>query len=195
MCLFDDSGIITNKDYNPFKIISKDYDVFYILGLLNSKLFSYLYIKKSSIALKDDFRQTTLAELRSLPIKKVDQKQSNGISEKAKKLTKLVNEHYKLKEKILEKISSVFDMDKNKSLKKFNKISKENFKLKIESNPSVANKTEWKNELYKNFNKLQSTEGGIRLLDDQIDKHVFLLYDISVEEQEAIENTILDREL
>jgi hypothetical protein len=39
---------------------------------LNSKLISYLYINTSSIATKDDFRQTTLAELRRLPIRTID---------------------------------------------------------------------------------------------------------------------------
>ena len=195
MCLYDDSGIITNKDYNPFKIISKDYDIFYILGLLNSKLISYLYVKKSAIALKDDFRQTTLAELRSLPIKKAKQKQSDEISKKVQKLNKIINEHFKLKEIILEKISSIFDMDKNKSLKKFNKIPIEEFKTKIENNSLVENKTKWKNNIYENFNELQSIEGEIRTLDKQIDNNVFLLYEISVDEQETIESTILDRDL
>jgi len=35
---------------------------------MNSRLFSYLYINTSTIATKDDFRQTTLAELRRLPV-------------------------------------------------------------------------------------------------------------------------------
>ena len=43
-------------------------DYFYLLGILNSELISYIYIGKSAIALKDDFRQTTLEELRELPI-------------------------------------------------------------------------------------------------------------------------------
>lgn len=33
-----------------------------------SKFISYLYLSMSSIAKKDDFRQTTLGELRKLPI-------------------------------------------------------------------------------------------------------------------------------
>jgi len=45
-----------------------DWNVFFVLGILNSRLISYLYVNTSSIATKDDFRQTTLAELRRLPI-------------------------------------------------------------------------------------------------------------------------------
>ena len=40
--------------------------------MLASKFISALYLKLSAIANKDDFRQTTLTELRRLPIPKVD---------------------------------------------------------------------------------------------------------------------------
>ena len=42
------------------------------MGILNSKLISFLYVKTSSIATKNDFRQTTLTELRCLPIRTID---------------------------------------------------------------------------------------------------------------------------
>jgi len=126
---------------------------------------------------------------------RISTSESDEISKKVQKLNKIINEHFKLKEIILEKISSIFDMDKNKSLKKFNKIPIEEFKTKIENNSLVENKTKWKNNIYENFNELQSIEGEIRTLDKQIDNNVFLLYEISVDEQETIESTILDRDL
>ena len=54
------------------------FDTFYLLGILASKFISALYLKLSAIASKDDFRQTTLGELRKLPvpiISKEDQKE------------------------------------------------------------------------------------------------------------------------
>ena len=60
--------MVFKKDLNPFVITDSTYHPFYILALLNSRLLSYLYINISTIATKDDFRQTTLAELRRLPI-------------------------------------------------------------------------------------------------------------------------------
>lgn len=65
---------VFKKDLNPFILTQSNLSTKYILGLLNSKLFSWLYLNTSSIATKDDFRQTTLAELRQLPIKNVDYK-------------------------------------------------------------------------------------------------------------------------
>jgi len=67
MAMYYDKELVFTKDINPF-LISKKYNLFYILAIINSKIISYLYINTSSIATKDDFRQTTLAELRNLPI-------------------------------------------------------------------------------------------------------------------------------
>jgi serine phosphatase RsbU (regulator of sigma subunit) len=60
---------VFKKDLNPFILIDKNVDPKYLLGIINSKLFSYLYLNNSAIATKDDFRQTTLSELRKMPIK------------------------------------------------------------------------------------------------------------------------------
>jgi hypothetical protein len=62
---------VFKKDINPFIVSDKAWTVSFVLGVLNSKLISYLYVNTSSIATKDDFRQTTLAELRKLPIPKL----------------------------------------------------------------------------------------------------------------------------
>jgi hypothetical protein len=68
MAACTDRQLVFKKDVNPFIIVSPVWDPWYVLGVINSKLISYLYVNTSSIATKDDFRQTTLAELRRLPI-------------------------------------------------------------------------------------------------------------------------------
>jgi DNA-binding protein H-NS len=60
--------MVFKKDLNPFIPIDPTCHPLFLLGLLNSRLLSYLYINTSTIATKDDFRQTTLAELRRLPV-------------------------------------------------------------------------------------------------------------------------------
>jgi adenine-specific DNA-methyltransferase len=64
--------LVFKKDINPFIVINKDFDTKYVIGLLASKFISFVYLRISSIASKDDFRQTTLAELRNLPIPNID---------------------------------------------------------------------------------------------------------------------------
>ena len=64
--------MVFKKDINPFVVSDPQTDVRYLLGILNSRLVSWLYVGTSAIATKDDFRQTTLAELRNLPIRVLD---------------------------------------------------------------------------------------------------------------------------
>jgi hypothetical protein len=68
MATLIDEQLVFKKDVNPFLINDKRVNPRFVLGILNSILVSFLYIKTSSIAIKDDFRQTTLAELRRIPI-------------------------------------------------------------------------------------------------------------------------------
>ncbi len=63
-----DEQMVFKKDINPFVLTVTKPSPKFVLGILNSKLLSYLYVNTSAIATKDDFRQTTLAELRRLPI-------------------------------------------------------------------------------------------------------------------------------
>jgi type I restriction-modification system DNA methylase subunit len=65
---FVEQRMVFKKDLNPFVPLGDDFDAKALLGILNCRLISYLYINSSAIATKDDFRQTTLAELRRLPI-------------------------------------------------------------------------------------------------------------------------------
>lgn len=65
---YTNKRMIYKKDINPFIPTDKDFPAKYLLAVMASKLISFLYINISSIATKDDFRQTTLTELRELPI-------------------------------------------------------------------------------------------------------------------------------
>ncbi|MCX6556947.1 MAG: N-6 DNA methylase [Candidatus Aminicenantes bacterium] len=66
-CLCD-KQMVFKKDINPFVLTIAKPNTKFVLGVINSRLLSYLYVNTSAIATKDDFRQTTLAELRHLPI-------------------------------------------------------------------------------------------------------------------------------
>ena len=66
-----------------------------MLGVLNSRLLSYFYVNTSSIATKDDFRQTTLAELRRLPIPKLEPSDARH-----EKIVRLVQEMLSINEKL-----------------------------------------------------------------------------------------------
>ena len=74
MATYTDKKLVYKKDINPFIVIEDHWNSLYVLGVLNSRLLSYFYVNTSSIATKDDFRQTTLAELRRLLIPRLSLK-------------------------------------------------------------------------------------------------------------------------
>jgi len=65
---YTDEKMVFKKDINPFIPRGNQFQAKYLLAILASKFISYFYVNSSVIATKDDFRQTTLTELRSLPI-------------------------------------------------------------------------------------------------------------------------------
>jgi len=99
MATFTDKKLVFKKDVNPFVIQKSVCHPFFVLGIINSKLVSYLYINTSSIATKDDFRQTTLAELRRIPIRIIDFDKPEE-AKKHNKIVSLVEQMLELNKKI-----------------------------------------------------------------------------------------------
>jgi len=99
MATFTDKKMVFKKDVNPFVIHNTNLKPFFVLGIINSRLFSYLYVNTSAIATKDDFRQTTLAELRRMPIRTIDFKKSSEVKQHDK-MVSLVEQMLELNKKI-----------------------------------------------------------------------------------------------
>ena len=83
---YTEEKLVFKKDINPFVPTNDKYSAKYLLGIIASRLISYLYVKSSVIATKDDFRQTTLTELRALPIPPATDVQQAPIIERVQKI-------------------------------------------------------------------------------------------------------------
>lgn len=80
MATLTNEDFLHKKDLYVFKSTDTSVENKYLLSLINSKLFSYIYVNTSTISLKDDFRQTTLAELRRLPVLLATKEQQTKLS-------------------------------------------------------------------------------------------------------------------
>jgi len=58
---------ITNKNIYTIKVKNNNLDILVLLGILNSKLISFLYLQQVTQATKDDFPQVTIKDVLSLP--------------------------------------------------------------------------------------------------------------------------------
>jgi hypothetical protein len=65
---YTEKRMVFKKDINPFISTTDKFHPKFLLSIMASRLISFIYLNISSIASKDDFRQTTLAELREIPI-------------------------------------------------------------------------------------------------------------------------------
>jgi hypothetical protein len=133
-------ALVTTKDINPFLFTSVLFAK-YTLGILNSTLVSWIYVRTSSIATKDDFRQTTLAELRDLPIRAIDFDNPADVA---------------LHDKMVLLVERMLDLNKKKA---------------AEKNPNI----------------LDQLETQITATDNQIDRLVYQLYNLTPEEIAIVE--------
>jgi type I restriction-modification system DNA methylase subunit len=67
MAALTEETFITNKNLYTVRIPDNKIDIRVLLGVLNSKLISFLYIKQVTQAVKDDFPQVTIKDILSLP--------------------------------------------------------------------------------------------------------------------------------
>lgn len=80
------------NDSSTFDIILRDerYNLFFVLAILNSTLFSHFQVKRSQLAQRDDFPKLSLEEARSFPIRKItfqtSPKERANLLEKTKSL-------------------------------------------------------------------------------------------------------------
>ena len=71
MATYTKETFVVRKDLNPFILKDKSYNILYVLAIINSTLLSHIFTRASATAGKDDFRQTTLGSLGSLPIRSI----------------------------------------------------------------------------------------------------------------------------
>lgn len=72
MSCYCSETLITTDNILNILILDSNISLKFLLGLLNSKLLSWLYTNSSTISVKDDFPQVTYEELKSLPIRKIN---------------------------------------------------------------------------------------------------------------------------
>ncbi len=189
---FTDETLVFKKDVNPFIPVNpEEYTAKYLLSILASKLISYLYINSSSIATKDDFRQTTLAEIRSLPIPKHGNQ--NRLGQLAENLLKLVNQFNKTRDKFLRRLTDNLSLPRTtKKLFSFYKLNFGEFLFelnKLKRPIPLHKQDEWEEYFTASSEVVSELIGQMDAVEKEIDTIVYQLYGITEDEIEIVENT------
>ena len=77
--VFTETDFITNKSMQTLLLKNEDYQILYLLGLLNSKLISWYFLALHSVGRRDDFPKVVLKQTRELPFRKIDFSNSSDV--------------------------------------------------------------------------------------------------------------------
>lgn len=189
---------VNKKDIYNLKITNDNYEIHYLLALINSKLFSFMKTKGSTTASKDDFSQLTLSDIRTIPVKKITVEEQEkfkklvvSLLDLNKELNDYTNKFIKYFsvstqiEKLTRKLESWHELDFADFIKELNKVIK-----KVGGTPlTKKDEFEWLELFEDNKKKAQELQTQITQTEKTIDTMVYDLYGLTEEERDIIENS------
>ncbi|SNR69102.1 Eco57I restriction-modification methylase domain-containing protein [Lutibacter flavus] len=189
---------VNKKDIYNLKITNDNYEIHYLLALINSKLFSFMKTKGSTTASKDDFSQLTLSDIRTIPVKKITVEEQEkfkklvvSLLDLNKELNDYTNKFIKYFsvstqiEKLTRKLENWHELDFADFIKELNKAIK-----KAGGTPlTKKDEFEWLELFEDNKKKAQELQTQINQTEKTIDQMVYKLYNLAPDEIEIIENS------
>ena len=187
---YDDKKIPSlNTMYNIVNI-DKNFDDFYILSILNSKLMKKYWLSKYNDN-KDLFPKIKGYQLKELPIKKISLEAQQPFIEKADKMLFLNKNLQELSQKFQRLLTRKFELEKLTTklqdwyLLRFSEFVKELKKLKIKL--SLKEEIEWEEIFLEKKEEAEKVKNEIEMTDKEIDRMVYELYGLSEEEVRVVE--------
>lgn len=173
--------------------ISQKYDPYYLLAILNSKLFSFVHVKANISVQRDDFPSFSLADFRNFLIPQV--KEQKKIGEKAKKIETLNLTIQKERKKVHNRIKEQYNLEKiGSKLENFHKLNFKEFALQITKKSkikmSLKNLDEWEEYFNEHKNSIQNLLDEIQIYETELDQMIYKIYQLEKEEENTIENTL-----
>jgi len=164
----------------------------YMVSLLNSKLFTFLY-RLFSLEAGRTLSQIKPVTLRMIPFIEIPFEKQKPFIEKADLMQKLTREFYNNRIKLLNRVKQKLKLENNsKKLDGFYKLSFEDFVKELEKKniePSLKELDEWEDYFNHHKKELLKLEEHIYKIDCEIDKMVFDIYDFSDDEIKIVNDS------
>lgn len=178
-----------NNVYN-IGALNKNFDLKYILTLINSKLLNLIY-QNISQEKGRTFAEVKKVYLEKLPIRNISLKEQQPFIEKAEQMISLNKELQEVSDKFQRTLKRKFSLeDLSKKLQDWYNLSfadfiKELGKQKVKL--TLAEEAEWEDYFITEQQKAQSIKNTITQTDKEIDQMVYELYGLTEEEIEIVE--------
>jgi type I restriction-modification system DNA methylase subunit len=179
------------KDIYVLKLNTTEYLIDYLTAILNSKLISYLKTTGSTAATKDDFTQLTLADIRTIPIRKAGNENQKELDKRAKEISRQFSILYQVEESLTKLIISKFNIKPSKNLQNWPSLDFKGFLAELKKKKvklTLEEEAEWMDYFNKKKAEALALQAEIDRLDREIDEMVYDLYGLSEEERRVVED-------
>jgi hypothetical protein len=194
ICVNDE--FVNKKDIYNIKIVNQNFNIKYVLSILNSRLMSFVKTKGATTATKDDFSQLTLADIRNIPIRNISNAEQQPFIEKADIMLAQYKHLQQQQSAFLNFIQAELKPQKiTNKLQHYYDLSWDEFKAELKKAKVDVNKDfsltklrEWQQEFEAEKLKALTIKNIIQQTDQAIDAMVYALYGLSVADIAIIES-------
>jgi len=190
VCAFDNEQYFTFNSINNLVLINNEFDLKYIITLLNSKLINFYYRKQFSF--DAGFTITVTKEnLDIIPIKNIPSNEQVLFIENADKMILFNKEFQELSQKFHRSLQRKFEFEDLPKklleyyLHSYSDFIKELAKKKVKL--SLSDEAEWEEYFNTESKKALELKSKIDGTDKEIDQMVYKLYDLTDEEIKIVE--------
>lgn len=190
ICMLDTNQYFTLDTVHNGILKQENFNIKYILSLLNSKFIKFIYENLINESGKI-FAQVKIIYIDELPIKNIPLEKQQPFIEKADKMLSLNKELQGLSQKFERILLRKFDLEKLSTklqewyLLDFSDFIKELKRLKVKL--SLSQESEWEEYFLEEKSKAIAVDSEIKNTDKEIDSMVYRLYDLTDEEIKIIE--------
>ncbi len=184
---YDNEGTYCYNSTNMILQKDKNYNLKYLLCLLNSRLINYYYVNMFSM--KSHLTvNVTQGYLSQIPIPKISPAEQKPFIEKADKMLKMNKEFYEKKEKFLKLIKHEYNIGKiTRKLDKFYNLEFDDFMEQLKVDLNMSKKAEILDFFGENKKELLKLKNEIDNTDNKINEMVYKLYGLTEEEIGVVE--------
>ncbi|OFX27274.1 MAG: hypothetical protein A2033_13335 [Bacteroidetes bacterium GWA2_31_9] len=173
--------------------INDKINIKYVLALLNSKLYTYV-VKQNMVTNQQAFPQILMTDLETLKIPIIENDKQLKFAELEDLILKLTKDYYSQKSKIIKLITQKFTNIKiTNKLENWSELDFATFLKELEKQKiklPLSEQYEWLDYFEKEKSKANELQEQIKKTDDEIDRMVYELYDLTYDEIKIIEPDI-----
>ena len=191
--VYTDEKSYYGHSITPFLLNDKNYKIFFILSIVNSKLISWYASQKCSNFSKKTFPKLNPKDIKEFPIKNTSIESQKPFIEKADLMLSYNKELQLLVKKFQRALQREFSLETlQKKLENWYELSYADFlkelkKKKVEL--SLGQKGEWEDYFLQEQQKAVATKNKINATDKEIDAMVYALYGLTDEEIKIVEES------